>query len=711
VTEPAGRHGWKLHPLLAHHVVNTLGWPALRPLQQQALGPVSSGEHALIVAPTAGGKTEAAVLPVLSRMLTEEWQGLSVLYLCPLKALLNNLEPRLAQYADLVGRRATLWHGDVGESARQAIRDAPPDILLTTPESIEALLLSRRTEHERFFADVRCIIVDEIHAFGGDDRGWHLLAVTERVQRLVDRQIQRVGLSATVGNAPELLGWMTATSAGPSCVIQPAADMPRSTPDLTVDHVGSLENVAIVLSRLHRGEKRLVFVDSRARVEELATLLRERSVTTFVSHGSLGRDERHAAEAAFAEARDCVIVATSTLELGIDVGDLDRVIQVDSPGTVAGFLQRLGRTGRRAGATPNLLFLSTSEEELLRILGLLGAWEGGFVEPLEAPAFPLHLLAQQLLAVILQEGGVGRNTWLEWLGDPCVLGEDVSAWADELVTYLLAEGLLFEDGGLLGIGPVGEQRYGRRNFLELMAVFSDPPTLRVVAGRVELGTVHSRVLSLDPGDGAPILLLGGRSWQVTDVDWKRRVAQVVPAESRGKARWFGGGRGTGSEIAQAIRQVLNGRDLKGVRLSQRATQRLAGLRGEFSWLESDRDETVVVEEPDGKTSWWTFAGSDVNLWLSLAVEPFRDRQLQSDPLEIKLAIGANAGELRDHLDTVDIKQLALTDHVLDGAVEGLKFSDALPPLLASRVIAERFRADAEAERVRSLPVRVVHRSA
>ncbi len=697
----------QFHPLLQHHVVNTLGWPTLRPLQQAAVGPISDGQHALVLAPTAGGKTEAAVFPVLSRMLSENWQGLSVLYLCPLRALLNNLHPRLEQYAQLVGRRAALWHGDVGDSGRRAIRDDPPDVLLTTPESIEAMLISRSTDHERLFANLQVVVIDEIHAFAGDDRGWHLLAVTERVQRLAGRELQRVGLSATVGNADELLGWLTRTCRGPGQVIETTAEAGQLRPEVTFDHVGSAENAAIVISRLHRGEKRLVFVDSRARVEELATQLRERDVTTFISHGSLGREERHAAETAFAEARDCVIVATSTLELGIDVGDLDRVIQVDAPGSVAGFLQRLGRTGRRSGTVPNALFLTTDEDEFLLATGLLKAWEDGFVEPLRAPALPLHLLAQQLLALVLQEGGVGRNTWLEWLGVPCILGDDVSSWADEIVDHLLTEEILFEDGGVLGIGPEGERRFGRRNFLELMAVFTDPPTLRVLAGRRELGTIHSKVLTIDPGEGeAPILLLGGRSWHVEDVDWRRKVVQVVPAERRGKARWLGGGRGTGFEVAQAIRQVLAGQDLGVVQLSRRALDRLNRLRDEFRWV-GRGEGTVVHTGPDGTVGWWTFAGTDANLWLARAIDDLRARHIQDDPLEIRLDLDATADGVRERLLQVDIEQLSLADQVVDAAIDALKFHDALPTLLATQVVVERLRADDDVRWALDQPVKGV----
>lgn len=149
---------------------------------------------------------------------------------------------------------------------------------------------------------------------------------------------------------------------------------PAGVPEITLDHVGTVENAAKVIAALHRGEKRLVFVDSRRRVEEPATALRFRGVTTFVSHSSLSATQRRSSEQAFAEASDCVIVATSTLELGIDVGDLDRVIQLGAPATVSSFLQRLGRTGRRTGSVRNCLFLGPNEESVLHAAGLLRCW-------------------------------------------------------------------------------------------------------------------------------------------------------------------------------------------------------------------------------------------------------------------------------------------------------------------------------------------------
>src|ERR1700749_5166315 len=203
-----------LHPTLAYHALNTLGWTTLRPLQRDALAPVMRGDDALLLAPTAGGKTEAAAFPVLTRMSAEGWTGLSVLYLCPLKALLNNLLPRLEVYGAWAGRRVALWHGDPPASRRKSMLTDPPDLLLTTPESLESMLVSTSVDQTRLFADLRAVIVDEVHAFAGGDRGWHLLAVLERLSRIAGRPLQRLGLSATVGNPGELLTWLQGSLRG-----------------------------------------------------------------------------------------------------------------------------------------------------------------------------------------------------------------------------------------------------------------------------------------------------------------------------------------------------------------------------------------------------------------------------------------------------------------------------------------------------------------
>ncbi len=668
----------QLHPSVQHHVVNSLGWRSLRPLQECAIDPVLSGKNCLLLAPTAGGKTEAAVLPILSLMLSEDWRGLSVLYVCPIRALLNNLEQRLSFYAGLVGRTCGLWHGDVAQAAKSKTLAEPPDILLTTPESLEALLISRRTDRFFFFGSVRAIIIDEIHAFAGDDRGWHLLAVLERIRHITKQNMQRIGLSATVGNPERLLCWLAGTSARESMIVAPPAGPPAEA-DVTIDFVGNLQNAAKVLKILHRGEKRLVFCDSRARTEELATLLRAEGVHTFVSHSSLSAEQRRDAEAAFREARDCVIVATSTLELGIDVGDLDHVIQLDAPGTVASFLQRLGRTGRRTGTQRNCLFLATSRAALLQASALVLLWREGYVEPLAPPPKPIHVVAQQLMTLVLQQGGIGRSAWREWLLNllgPMELTEDD---VESVLTHMLSRQILVQDGAILGMGPEGERLYGGKNFMDLLSVFDTPPVFTVFSGLRDLGSVHP--LSFRRSDGGPaILSLGGRAWQVTHVDFKHKTAQVIPSEHVGHSRWLGESQPLSYEMCQAIRRILLGGGPK-EQWSKRAATEIAQALEDANCVAQDA-VVIEVDRAKGRTVWWTFAGLLANFELA---GTFASCDSRPDNLSVTMGQAVLPQGFRKQLD-VDSACLEPSEQDQDDLV---KFQECLPAQLLTQMLASR----------------------
>jgi ATP-dependent Lhr-like helicase len=691
----------RLDPVVVHHIVNTLGWPDLRPLQKAAIEPLLAGVDAVLLAPTAGGKTEAACFPLLTAMAHHDWHGLSVLYLCPLKALLNNVVHRVDAYAGWLGRRAALWHGDIADSKRAAIRKQPPDVLLTTPESLEAMLIGVKTDHGELLGNVRAVVIDEVHAFAGDDRGWHLLAVLERLQRVTGRPIQRVGLSATVGNPEQLLSWLQGSGAGkrPGRVIAPdltpAMAGSRPAGDVELDYVGSLENAAKVIAALHRGEKRLVFCDSRRQVEQLGAALRDREITVFLSHASLSADERARAEQAFAEARDCVIVATSTLELGIDVGDLDRVIQIDSPTTVASFLQRIGRTGRRAASARNCLFLTTREDALLQAAGLLLLWSRGWVEPVTAPPRPTHLVAQQLLAVTLQKGTLGDRLWRhEWNGLPPFDGS-----AEPVLRHLIDCGYLDNDGGLLHIGPEAQQRFGRRHFLELTAAFTAPPQVTVLHGRQEIGQADMSVLTTE-SPGPRVLLLAGRSWRVTHIDWSRKRVFVEAADGGGVAKWTSLGlRGLSFALTRAMREVLLGTEPP-VTLTRRASANLAEQR-ERRGGQVMSDAAAITRDSAGIT-WWTWAGYRVNATLVATLSGIADATQRPTDLFLRLTSDLTADRWRaaigEHVNLVS-PQVDLR------AVRGLKFAEVLPDDLAAATVAERIVDRDNTRRVLNEPVR------
>ncbi|WP_327588225.1 DEAD/DEAH box helicase [Nonomuraea sp. NBC_00507] len=676
----------ELHPVVLHHIVNTLGWPGLRPLQEEAIAPVLAGSDALLLAPTAGGKTEAAVFPLLSRMVTERWHGTSVLYLCPMKALLNNLLPRLESYTGWLGRRATLWHGDVTSSRRKQTLREQPDVLLTTPESLEAMLVSANVDHREFLSGLRAVVIDEVHAFAGDDRGWHLLAVLERLTYLLGHRLQRIGLSATVGNPAELLRWLQGSGAGshPASIVSP--DVPRQAAnspsgEVQLDYVGSVSNAAKVIAALHRGEKRLVFCDSKQLVEELGHALATRGVTVFLSHASLSVDERRRSEEAFAQARDCVIIATSTLELGIDVGDLDRVIQINAPFTVASFLQRIGRTGRRPGSVRNCLFLALDEGSLLRAAALLLLWSRGWVEPVTPPPEPRHIVAQQVLALCLQEHQVGDHIWAEWWNGLWPF----NGGSKPIVRHLLENGYVDEDSGMLFIGPEAERRFGFRHFMEMTSVFTAAPEFTVLHGRKEIGRTDPALLT-EQIEGPRLLLLAGRTWRVVSVDWRRRRCFAEPSDGQGKARWHGRGLGTLSfALCRAMRSVLLGEEPP-VILSRRAQERLATVRTDSLEIVHPGG-TIITRDASGDVRWWTWAGSRVNATLAATLSEIAipGQRIEEDSVRLRTEITARTW--RETLNGA-AERLCMPD-VDPKAVNGLKFSAALPERLAVTTLSAR----------------------
>jgi ATP-dependent Lhr-like helicase len=455
----------------------------------------------------------------------------------PTRALLNNQDARLTRYAEMIGRRAFTWHGDTPESARKRFLREPADLLLTTPESLEVMLLSPRVPAKRMFAGLRAVVIDEVHAFVRDDRGGHLASVLERLSRCCGGDVQRVGLSATVGNPEEILAWLAGSSTRPGRVVRGPAGG-AAGPALTLDYVGDDDNAARVIAALHPGQKRLVFVESRRRVEAVARTLRAMGVDTYVTHSSLSIEERAAAEMAFAEGRDCVIVATSALELGIDVGDLDQVLQVDAPSSVASFLQRMGRTGRRAGNAPQLHLPrdrtgrggAGGGHPAAAREGLRGAREAGAGggSPARAPA----------PRAVAPGGRRGARDWWAWVSAATPFQGLTAGDREALVAHMLEARILHEDGARLSLGEEGERLYGRRHFAELYAVFATASTLRVVHAGADIGEVETRFVEA-AGDRPLNFTLGGRAWRVTLVEWGRGVVHVAPAERAGNARWRG----------------------------------------------------------------------------------------------------------------------------------------------------------------------------
>ena len=392
-------------------------------------------------------------------------------------------------------------------------------------------------------------------------------------------------------------------------------------------------------------------------------------------------------------------IQASSLELGIDVGDLDRVIQIDAPATVSSFLQRMGRTGRRDDSPSNCMFLATSDGALLRAAALVRLWNQGFVEPVDAPPKPYHILAQQLMALSLQERGIGRSEWFDWLESVPAFRQMDRSVLSYLVDSMITSQILWSDQGILSFAPEGEAKYGRKNFLDLLSVFTSPPLFKVARGRKELGFVHESTF-FRRDDNPSILLLAGRCWKTTHLDWRRRIAHVEPTDQRGKSRWLGQGQLLSYRVCQAIREIL-AEDLEEPNWSRRTTAHIGDMREGFPWVRTD--STALVGHSDSGVRWWTFAGGVANTILGHQLKWYGNAE--PDNVSIKMDQNSPIDDLRKQLQSLEPDLIA---PVPDSKVmENLKFSETLPRALADEVFCSRFNDEKAIQHVLTEPMRII----
>lgn len=605
----------RFSPRLQEAIVARLGWSSLRPVQEQAGEALLAGSNAVVLAPTAGGKTEASIFPALSQLLEDQPSGVGVLYVAPIKALLNNQAERLGLYTEMVGLRRFVWHGDTPNHHRTKFLKEPTELLLTTPESLEVMLVSQRVKEHDLFCDLRMVVVDEVHALAGSDRGAHLMSILERLAAVSKHDIQRVGLSATVGNPDAILEWLQGSSTRSSVVVDPPKVPARR--DLLVLHRDDFVSLSLEAARRAKGQKSLFFCQSRSTTESVAEHMRRAGTQVFVHHSAVSREERQLAEERFHHGSDACIVCTSTLELGIDVGDLDRVLQAEAPDTVNSFLQRMGRTGRRQGQTANTTFFCETTEGVLQAIALIELAKAKWVEEIAVERRCWPALIHQLLAMSLAGRGIPVEDAWRHLSTVPDFRDIHRAEFDRLLRWLIGTRALLLTSGRLVLGPKSEKRFGRRNFMELFAVFSSPQTYSVqtVEGQ-PLGTLNQAFVDRLVEDVSSFLL-GGRAWAVMHVQHDDRRVLVVPAP-RGRQPTWGGflPQFLGFEVCQQILHILTTDEDFGY-LDPAARAVLAGHRqamGEFL----GHDGGIEVEP--GEIRWWTFAGGRINATLRYALE-------------------------------------------------------------------------------------------
>lgn len=560
------------------------GWTGLRDVQNRAVAPILSGVSDVVVsASTAAGKTEAFFLPAISAVIQAREganttsskgnaaaAGIEILYISPLKALINDQYRRLEELSELTGIQITSWHGDSSESGKAKQRKSPSGIILITPESLEALLINRSSWCEKAFKNLQYVVIDEFHAFLGTERGTHLISLLTRLEYIagrVDKPIPRVALSATLGNIESTPEMLRPSRLMPCAIIKEADKAPNvrvllkafvNPSDKNGDGSDKLITEAHLSSDIYkfcRGGNNLVFANSRGLVEQLSANLRDMCIDNvvpnefFPHHGSLSKEHREGLEHRLQKgAVPTTAVCTMTLELGIDIGKVDSVVQVTTPHSVASLRQRLGRSGRRGG--PSTLRMLVIENELdidsnimsslrlelvqamamIRLL-LIDRW----FEPADSELMHFSTLLHQVLACIGQYGGIQIGQLYELL---CKKGafQNVTVANFKVLLKAMSElDLIVQLGdNQLALGLVGEGVVGHYTFY---AAFKTPEEYRIAYNNVTIGTIPVDTLV---GKDSWIVF-GGKRWLVKNVDTNSKVIDVKLMRGGGKPPIFTGG--------------------------------------------------------------------------------------------------------------------------------------------------------------------------
>lgn len=561
----------RLHPKVQRWIRDQ-GWNELREIQARAIVAVLDGAgDILIAATTAAGKTEAAFLPILTAVADRTESGFSVLYVSPLKALINDQFRRLETLCETMEIPVVKWHGDASPSAKKRAIDQPEGIALITPESIEAMFTRRPADAKRLLAAADFIIVDEVHSFLQGPRGLHVASLLKRVDAIAPASARRVGLSATIGDLGQAAAWLRPVDPDRVDILQAKSDAPElrlqvrgysEPPDLNdPDHAEGVEGagedstsdahvqrialdyIADHLFGALRGSNNLVFGGSRRTVESAADRLRRRCEKAnvpnefFPHHGSLSKVLREELEIRLKDGTlPTTAVCTSTLELGVDIGSVKSVAQIGAPRALASLRQRLGRTGRRAG-TPAVLRIYVREPHISRKSSLLDRLHmntvrsvaivrlllAGFVEPAApSPEIPSTLI-HQILSVIAERGGISPKPLFDLLCGPGPFASIGTSDFAGLLRHLGSTDIRFLEqapDGTLMLGSEGEKIVQSRSFF---AVFETSEEWRLTVGGRTLGTLPISY----PVNIGSLVVFAGQRWIVREIDEKTPTLLVA----------------------------------------------------------------------------------------------------------------------------------------------------------------------------------------
>ena len=591
------------------------GWSGLRAAQAEALAPILEGQQDVVIAAaTASGKTEAAFLPLLTRLWQGDGQGV-VLYVAPMKALINDQHERLCHICERLEIPVYPWHGDIGDGPRKRFVAAPRGVVLITPESLESLLFRKGSVLQSLFGKLEAVVVDELHAFIGNERGRQLQSLLHRLEAALGCRVQRVGLSATLGDmglAADFLRLgeggdvrMIVSTAQPKALHLVLKGVLQACDDSGHGETAHASIAAALFNNL-RLANYLVFPNSTGMVEFYADALRRHCetarvpVTFFPHHGRLNKSERESTESELKRGQLPVsAICTSTLEMGVDIGSIRGIVQIGAPDTVAGLCQRIGRAGRREGETAELWQYCVTEApgtdvecvdglhtDLLQSIAVIRLFLSKWFEPPAASALHYSTLVQQILSLIGERCGVTAAEAYRLLclsGPFRGIGE-----ADfiELLRALAANGLIMQDANrVLLHGAVGERRV---NHFTFFAAFQDTREYRLRHAGKELGTLPLKRIHCI-GDA---LIFAGRRWQIADIDHDKMRVELVNANSGKLPKTGGSGMPVHDRIREEMRALLAETDMPDW-LDANAREMLDAARHHYAALRLDESALVL----------------------------------------------------------------------------------------------------------------------
>jgi len=549
------------------------GWETLKEIQERAIPLILSAQHDVILAaPTASGKTEAAFLPICSAIANHRNTSVEAIYISPLKALINDQFSRLESLCESLAIEVCKWHGDASNHLKKKLLSRPRGILLITPESLEAMFVLRGPAVQKVFQQLRYIVIDELHSFIGSERGRQLQSQLHRLELTLRKHVPRVALSATLGDMQKAAEFLRprhgknveiveSRDGSQEIKVQVRGYLKKARKQGAVEEAeaqdeGDERAIAEHQFSVLRGHNNLIFSNSRQSVEKFADLLRriceEKHVPNefYPHHGNLSKEIREDLERRLKEGTVPVTaVATTTLELGIDIGAVKSIAQIGPPFSVASIRQRLGRSGRRgepailrcyvqeAEVTKNSSLLDSLRLNLFQTVAMINLLVAKWYEPPSDKALHLSTLIQQILSLIAQYGGAKpKEIYSALCSSGPFIGVTEKLFGDLLRSLASHDLIAQSHDATLGLGLNGEKLV---NHYEFYAAFTTPEEYRIANESRELGT-----LPIDyPVIPGQYLIFAGKRWEVLSVDGSKKLILVRQADA-GRLPSFGGSPGT-----------------------------------------------------------------------------------------------------------------------------------------------------------------------